>query len=141
MGLRGTAISPRGPEDIRTMEPGIYWFWPERGEKFKIRFPSGHRRCAATEVFEKSTHSADQEPIVVSVYRKAPRGGFLYASPDLRDWPMDWAPEGGDEPFEIRVCDLPGVWVRVPDPPDLDDVIWVPHFETPCKPEDTKEVG
>lgn len=122
-------------QDIRTMEPGTYWFWPERGREFTSYRPGSRKR---EEIFRKDRNGEIWDPIIVSVYRKAPAGGFLYASPEMADWPIDWVPEGGDTPSEIRVCDLPGVWVRIPDPPAKEDVYDQEHFKTPCAPVNTK---
>lgn len=123
-------------QDVKTMEMGTYWFWPERGREFTAHRAGKPKR---DEIFVLDRNGDAYDPIIVEVYRKAPSGGFLYASPYLADWPIDWTCEGGDTPSEIRVCDLPGLWVRVPDPPSKEEVYGRAHFKTPCDPVDTKE--
>jgi len=120
-------------QDIKQMEEGWYWFWPERGQEFRsaTRYTRSHIRF----VFEK--YRREPGPFMLLVWRKV-KGGFLYASPYNGDWPVDYAPEGGDELHDFRVCDLPGLWLQVPDPPDKGEVPTLPHFRTPAVPVDTK---
>jgi hypothetical protein len=119
-------------QNIREMEEGYYWYYPSRGQEIAIRKTTGRMRRVSFWY-----QPDDDSPIAVSVHRRA-KGGFLYAAPHTGDWPEEESCEHGAEPEIIRVCDLPGAWVRIPDPPSKEDAYNQPHWRTPCGAVDTK---
>lgn len=117
-------------QDVRSMEEGPYWFYPPRQQDFRFRTTEGRMRTASF-----CGYPPDDSPIAVWVHRRA-KGGFLYAAPIEGDWPQEGYGDGGSH--VIRVCDLPGAWVRIPDPPRKEDLYEHAHFRTPCSAVETK---